>query len=186
MLEANGWDAPEAVEFSKWWRALSKCDIPPEAIELSHGQSLPALFKRAIYIRHSAVHRRPQIPVNKLEEMIRDAWLLCQALKGDLCATQLLKWCKELENLVQHLELRTNSQREAAVAELRNIQNVKAETVKRLAELELREKQLTQSLEAARRTHQPIDAEALLPLEEVLNNRPALTEAPSVIGHDQV
>jgi hypothetical protein len=37
-----------------------------------------------------------------------------------------------LESLVEHLELRTNSQREAAEAELRNIQNAKVETVERL------------------------------------------------------
>jgi hypothetical protein len=77
MLEANGWDAPKAVELSKWWKALSKCNIPPIAIALSQGQSLgPVLFRRAIHIRHCAVHRPPQIPVNKVEEMIRDEYLL--------------------------------------------------------------------------------------------------------------
>jgi hypothetical protein len=76
ILEANGWDTPEAVELSKWWKALSKCDISPIAIALSQGQSLAVLFRRTISIRHCAIHRRPQIPVNKVEEMIRDAWLL--------------------------------------------------------------------------------------------------------------
>ncbi|TVY43769.1 hypothetical protein LSUB1_G001259 [Lachnellula subtilissima] len=185
MLEANGWDAPEAVELSKWWMALSKCDIPPIAVTLSQGQSLAGLFRRAISIRHCAVHRRPQIPVNKVEEMIRDAWLLSQALQDDLRATQLLHWCKELESLVEHLELRTNSQREAAEAELRNIQNAKVETEERLAKLELRAGQLTQSLKAEGRTHQPIDVEALRHLEEALR-RPALTETLSVIAQDQV
>jgi hypothetical protein len=44
---------------------------------------LAVLFKRAISIRHCAVHRRPQIPVKKLEEIVRDAWLLSQALQDD-------------------------------------------------------------------------------------------------------
>ena len=125
MLEAHGWDAPEAVEITAWWKTLSKCDIPATAIALSHGQSLAVLFKRAISIRHCAVHRRPQIPVKEVEEMVRDAWLLSQALQDDLRAAQLLHWHKELENLVAHLRLRTNSQREAAEAELRNIHNAK-------------------------------------------------------------
>jgi hypothetical protein len=185
MLEANGWDAPEAVELSKWWKALSKCDIPPTAIALSQGQSLAVLFRRAIHIRHCAVHRRPQIPVNKVKEMIRDAWLLSQALQDDLRATRLLHWCKELESLVEHLELRTNSQREAAEAELQNIQNAKVETEERLAELELCASQLTQSLEVEGRTHRPIDVEALRPLEEALS-RSAPTKTLSVIAQDQV
>jgi hypothetical protein len=50
MLEANGWDVPEVVELTKWWRTLSKCDIPVTAIALSHGQLLAVLFKRAIFI----------------------------------------------------------------------------------------------------------------------------------------
>jgi hypothetical protein len=53
------------------------------------------------------------------------------------------------------------------------------------AELELRASQLTQSLEAEGRTHQPIDVEALRPLEEALS-RPALTKALSVIAQNQV
>ena len=72
--EANGWDAPEAVELTEWRKALSKCDIPATDIALSYGQSLSVLFKRAI--RHCAVHRHPRIPVKKVEEMVRDALLL--------------------------------------------------------------------------------------------------------------
>ncbi|PVH67591.1 hypothetical protein DL98DRAFT_543032 [Cadophora sp. DSE1049] len=83
---------------------------------------------------------------------------------------------RELENLVAHLKLRTNSQREAAEAELRNIHNAKVEIEERLAELELRASQLTQSLEMEGRTHRPIDVEALQPLEEALS-RPALAKA---------
>ena len=175
-MEANGWDAPEAVELTKWWKAFSKCDIPTTAIALSHGQSLAVLFKRAISIRHCAVHRRPQIPVKKVEEMVRDAWLLSQALQDDLRAAELLRWHKELENLVVHLQLRTNSQREAVEAELRNIHNVKVEIEERLAELESRASQLTKTLEAEGRTHRPIDADALRSLEEALS-RPALPKA---------
>ena len=67
--------------------------------------------------------------------MVRDAWLLSQALQDDLRAPQLLHWLKELEKLVAHLQLRTNSQREAAEAELRNINNAKVEMEERLAEL---------------------------------------------------
>ena len=104
---------------------LSKCDTPATAIALSHGQSLAVLFKRAISIRRYAVHRRPRIPVKKVGEMVRDAWLLSQALQDDLRAAQLIHWHKELENLVVHLQLRTNSQSEAAEAELRNIHNAK-------------------------------------------------------------
>jgi hypothetical protein len=184
MLEANGWDAPEAVELTKWWKTLSKCDIPATAIALSHGQSLAVLFKRIISIRHCAVHRRPQIPVKEVEEMVRDAWLLSQALQDDLRAAQLLHWHKELENLVAHLQLRTNSQREAAEAELRNIHNAKVEIEERLAELESRASQLTQSLEAEGRTHRSIDIEALRSLEEALS-RPALAKALPVIAQDQ-
>jgi hypothetical protein len=185
LLEANGWDVPEAVELTKWWKTLSKCDIPTTAIALSHGQSLAVLFKRAISIRHCAVHRRPRIPVKKVGEMVRDAWLLSQALQDDLRAAQLLHWHKELENLVAHLQLRTNSQRQAAEAELRNIHNAKVEVEKRLAELESRASQLTQSLEVEGRTHRPIDAEVLRSLEEALS-RPAPAKALPITAQDQV
>jgi hypothetical protein len=185
VLEANGWDAPEAVELTKWWKTLSKCDIPATAIALSNGQSLVALFKRAISIRHCAVHRRPRIPVKSVGEMVRDAWLLSQALQDDLRAAQLLHWHKELEKLVAHLQLRTNSQREAAEAELRNIHNARVEIEDRLAELESRASQLTQSFEAEGRTHQPIDAEALRSLEEAVS-MPALAKALPITTQDQV
>lgn len=185
MLEANGWDAPEAVELTKWWKPLSKCDIPTTAISLSHGQSLAVLFKRATSIRNCAVHRRPQIPVMKLEEMLRDAWLLSQALRDDLRATHILHWHKELENLVAHLQSRTNSQREAAEAELRDIHKAKIELEEKQAELDSRAKQLTQSLEAVGRTHRPIDVEALQSLEDAIS-WPALAKAPLTIAQDQI
>ena len=116
-------------------RSSSSAFIRIRVSALSHGQSLAALFKRAIFIRHCAVHRRPRIPVRKVEEMVWDAWLLSQALQDDLRAAQLLHWHKELENLVAHLQLRTKSQREAADADLRNIHNAKVEIEERLAEL---------------------------------------------------
>jgi hypothetical protein len=37
MLEANGWDAPEAVELTEWWKTLSKYHIPATAVALSGG-----------------------------------------------------------------------------------------------------------------------------------------------------
>jgi len=185
ILEAKGWDAPEAVELTKWCRTLLKRGIPATAIALSHGQSLAVLFKRAIYIRHCAVHRRRQIPVKELEEMVRDAWLLSQALQDNLRAAQLLHWHKELENIVAHLQLRTDSQKEAAEAELRNVYNSKVEIEERLAELESRASQLTQSLEAEGRTHRPIGVEALRSLEGALS-RPALAKALPVTIQDQV
>jgi hypothetical protein len=184
-LEANGWDAPEAVELSKWCTTLSKCDIPATAITLSHGQSLAVLFERAISIRHCAVHRHQRIPVKKVEEMVRNAWLLSQALQDDLRAARLLHWHKELENIVAHLQLRTNSQREAAEAELRNIHDAKVEIEERLAELKSRASQLTQSLKAEGRTHRPIGVEALRSLEEALS-RLALAKALPVTAQDQV
>jgi hypothetical protein len=185
MLETNGWDAPEAVELTKWWQTLSKCDIPATAIDLSHGKSLATLFKRAISIRHCAVHRRPQIPVKKVEEMVRDAWLLAKALQDDVRTAQILHWHRELEKLVAHLQLRTNSQREVAEAQLQNIHNAKVEIEEMLAELESRESQLIQSLEAEGRTHRPIDIEALQPLEEALR-RPTLTEGLPVTAQNQI
>ncbi|KAL5344763.1 hypothetical protein ACLOAV_010160 [Pseudogymnoascus australis] len=185
MLEANGWDAPEAVELTKWWTTLSKCDIPATAIALGHGKSLAILFKRAISIRHCAVHRRPQIPVTNVGEMVRDAWLLSQALQDDLRAAQLLHWHKELEKLVAHLHLRTNLQRRAAEAELQNIHNAKVDIENRLAELESRSSQLTQSFEAEGKLHRPISAEALQSLEEALS-KPALVKALPITAQDQV
>jgi hypothetical protein len=185
ILEVNGWDAPEAVELTKWCMTLSKRDIPATAVALNHGQSLAVLFKRATSIRHCAVHRRPQIPVKKVEEMVRDAWLLSQALQDDLRAAQLFHWHKELENIVAHLQLRTNSQKEAAEAELQTIHDAKVEIEERLAELESRASQLTQSLEAEGRTHRPIGVEALRSLEEALG-RPALAKALPVTAQDQV
>ncbi|KFY19054.1 hypothetical protein V493_08173 [Pseudogymnoascus sp. VKM F-4281 (FW-2241)] len=166
MLEASGWDAPEAVELTKWWTTLSKCDIPATAIALGYGQSLAVLFKRAVSIRHCAVHRRPRIPVKNVGEMVRDAWLLSQALQDDLRAAQLLHW-------------------EAAEAELQDIHNAKIEIETRLAELESRASQLTQSFEAEGRTHRPIDDEALRSLEEALS-RPALAKALPITAQDQV
>jgi len=50
-----------------------------------------------------------------------------KALQDDFRATQLLNWHRELENIVAHLQLRINTQREAAEAELHNIHNAKAE-----------------------------------------------------------
>jgi len=83
------------------------------------------------------------------------------------------------------LQLRTNSQREAADAEFRNIHNAKVEIEERLAELESRASQLTQSLGAEGRTHRPIDAEALESLEEALS-RPTLAKALPITAQDQV
>jgi hypothetical protein len=185
VLEANGWDAPEAVELTKWEETFKKCDIPAAATDLSHGQSLAALFRHTIRIRHCAVHRVPQVPIKKVEKMVRDAWLLSQALQDDLRAAQLLHWHKELENLVAHLQLRINSQREAVEAELRNIHNAKIEMEERLAELESRASQLTQSLEAEGRTHRPIDTEVLQSLEEALR-RPAVAKPLPITTQDQV
>ena len=74
------------------------------------------------------------------------------------------------------MELRTNSQREAAEAKLRNIHNAKVKIGQRLAELESRASQLTVTLEAEDKTHQPIDAEVLRSLEEALS-RLALAKA---------
>ncbi|KFX99920.1 hypothetical protein V490_01571 [Pseudogymnoascus sp. VKM F-3557] len=185
MLEANGWDAPEAVELTKWWTTLSKCDIPATAIALGHDKSLAILFKRAISIRHCAVHRRPQIPVKNVGEMVRDAWLLSQALRDDLRAAQLLHWHKELEKLVAHLHSRTNLQRRAAEAELQNIHIAKVDIENRLAELESRSSQLTQFFEAEGKTHRPISAEALHSLEEALS-RPALVKALPITAQDRV
>jgi hypothetical protein len=164
---------------------VSKCGIPATAIALNHGLSLAVLFKRAISIRNCAVHRRPRIPVKRVGEMVRDAWLLSQALQDDLRAAQLLHWHKELETLVAHLQLRINSQREAVEAELRNIHNAKVEMEERLAELESRASQLTQSLEAEGRTHRPIDTEALRSLEEALR-RPAVAKPLPITAQDQV
>jgi len=184
MLEANGWDAPEAVELNKWGMILSKCDIPVAATALSPGQSLAGLFRSARKLRNCAVHRLPHISVKKIEKMVRDAWLLSRALQDDFRATQLLHWHKELESLVANLQLRTNSQREAAEAELQNIHNAKVEIEENLAELESRARQLTHSLEAEGRTHRPIDIELLRPLEEALGN-PTLARAPLVTALDQ-
>ena len=81
ILEDHGWDTPEAVELNKWWMTLRKYDIPAAAIAANPDQSLSVLFKRAASIRDCAVHRRAQIPVKIVEQMVRDAWLLSQALK---------------------------------------------------------------------------------------------------------
>jgi len=185
ILETNDWDAPEAVELNTWWRIFSKCNIPTTAITLSHGQSLTVLFKRAIFIRHCAVHRRPHIPLEKMEEMVQDAVLLSQALQDDLRATQLLHWHKELANLVAYLQSRTNSHREAAEAELQNIHHAKVEIKERLAELESRAGQLTQSLKAEGKTHRPIDVEALQSLEEALSRSALVSSGQSSAFHCQ-
>ncbi|XMA13705.1 hypothetical protein WAI453_006496 [Rhynchosporium graminicola] len=183
MLQAKSWDAPEAVELPAWWKTLSKFDISATAITLGHGQSLEVLFKRAISIRYCAVHRRPQIPVQEVEGMVRDAWSLSQALQDDSRDTQLLYWQRELENLVANLKSRTNSQREAAEAELWNIHNSKVEIEEKLAELESRASQLTKSLELEGRTHQPVDVEALRPLEETFSRRAIATDLPVTAQH---
>ncbi|KAH8663700.1 hypothetical protein BGZ60DRAFT_432828 [Tricladium varicosporioides] len=154
MLEANGWEAPEAVELTESW--------PVAGSLLQARRIYPAL-------------RCSSSPTHSCQETLRD----------DLRAAQLLHWHKELEGLVAHLQLRTNSQREAAEAELRNIHNTKVEIEERLAELESRASQLTQSLKAEGRTHRPIDIEALRSLEEALS-RPALAKALPVITQDQV
>jgi hypothetical protein len=116
--------------------------------------------------------------------MVRDAWLLSQALQDDLRAAQLLHWHKELENLVAYLQLRTSSQREAAEAELRNIHNAKVEIEEGLVELESRASHLLQSLKAEGRTHRPIDIEALRSLEEAIST-PAPASARPVTVLDQ-
>jgi hypothetical protein len=184
ILEEHGWDAPEAVELNKWWMTLRKCDIPAAAIAVSPGQSLSVLFKRAASIRNCAVHRRPQIPVKIVEQMVRDAWLLSQALKDYSRAAQLQYWHTELENLVTHLQLRTDSQREAAEAELRNIHSTKAEIEEKLADLETRSSQLTHFLEVESKAHRTIDIEALQSLDQALS-RPAPARTLPAIALNQ-
>lgn len=166
MLQAKGWDASEAVELTKWRKTLLKCNIPEAATTLSHDQSLADLFKGAITVRNYAVHRRPQVPITKIEEMVRDAHLLSQALKDDLRSAQLLQWHKELADVVANLQSTTNSQREAAEAELLNVHNEKVAIEKRLVELKARAHQLTQSLDGKGRNSQPIDEDAMQSLEE--------------------
>jgi hypothetical protein len=180
ILEAHGWDAPEAVELSKWWMTFRKCDIPAAAIAVSPGQSLSLLFNRATSIRNCAVHRRPQIPVKIVEQMVRDACLLSQALQDDSRAAQLQHWHKELENLVTHLQLRTNSQREAAETQLRNIHNTKAEIEGMLAELESRASQLTHFLEVESTAHRAIDSEALRLLDEAISRPAPVIALPAI------
>jgi hypothetical protein len=184
ILETHGWDAPEAVELSKWWMTLRKCDIPVAAIALSPDQSLSVLFKRANSIRHCAVHRRPQIPVKIVEQMVRDAWLLAQALQDNLRAAQLLKWHKELEGLVTHLQLRADSQREVAETELRNIHSSKTVIEEELAKLDSRASQLTHFLEVKGRAHRAIDIEALQSLDQALG-RPTPAKAPPATALNQ-
>ena len=184
VLEANGWDAPEAVELTKWEETFKKCDIPAAATDLSHGQSLAALFRHTIRIRHCAVHRVPQVPIKKVEKMVRDAWLLSQALKDYSRAAQLQYWHTELENLVTHLQSRTESQREAAETQLRNIHNTKAEIEEMLAELDSRASQLTHFLEVESKAHRAIDIEALQSLDQALS-RPALARALPAIALNQ-
>jgi hypothetical protein len=170
---------------TEWWKTLSKYLVPATAITLSRGHSLAALFKRVKSIRHCAVHRRAHIFVKKVEETVRDACLLRAALRDDLGAAHLRYWHKELESLVVYLQVRTNSQRDAAEAELRDIHKAKFEIEERLVELESRASQLTQSLEAEGRSHRVIDIDTLRSLEEALC-RPALANAPPVIAQDQV
>ncbi|KAG9230723.1 hypothetical protein BJ875DRAFT_347207, partial [Amylocarpus encephaloides] len=127
VLEDNGWDVPEAVELTVWWKTLSNCVIPTAAVDLSQGQSLADLFNNVKYIRHSAVHRDLQMPIQVVEEMTRDAWLLSSALRDDSTTAQLQHWHKELE--------------------LWEICRARTELETRLAELESRGNKLTQSLE---------------------------------------
>jgi hypothetical protein len=101
----------------------------------------------------------------------------------ELLRTQLPP--KELQTLVAHLQLRTNSQREATEAELRNIHNAKAEIEERLAKLESRASPLTQSLEAEGKTQRPVDAEALRSLDEALS-KPALPKALPIAVQNEV
>ena len=184
ILEEHGWDAPEAVELNKWWMTLRKCDIPAAAIAANPDQSLSVLFKRAASIRNCAVHRRPQIPVKIVEQMVRDAGLLSQALKDYSRAGQLQYWHKELENLIMHLQLRTDSQREAAETQLRNIHNTKAEIEEMLVELDSRASQLTHFLEVESKAHRAIDIEALQSLDQALS-RPAPARALPAIALNQ-
>jgi predicted nuclease with TOPRIM domain len=116
--------------------------------------------------------------------MVRDACLLSQALKDNSRAVKLQHWHKELENLVTHLKLRTNSQREAAETQLRNIHNTKAEMEGMLAALESRASQLTHFLEVESQTHRAIDSEALRSLDEAIN-RPAPAFALPAIALNQ-
>jgi hypothetical protein len=82
------------------------------------------------------------------------------------------------------LQLRTDSQRQAAEAELRNIQNAKVELEDKLAKLESKASQLTQSLKLDGRTHRQIETEALRSLEEALS-RPTLAKSLPAIALDQ-
>ncbi|KAG9231369.1 hypothetical protein BJ875DRAFT_122408 [Amylocarpus encephaloides] len=184
ILEAHSWDTSEAVELTDWWETLSKRQVPVAAMDLSQGQPLAVLFKRVKYIRHSAVHRDPQMPIKRVEEMVRDAWLLSQALRDDLRAAQIGRWHKELESLVAQLRSRTNTQRGAAEVELWELHKEKVELEERLAQVESKVNQLTQSLEVEGKTRQIFDIEELRPLEMALNS-PALAKALTVYAQDQ-
>ena len=92
------------------------------------------------------------MPIIRVEEMVRDAWLLSQALRDDLRAAQIRRWHKELESLIAQLRSRTNTQRGAAEVELWELHSEKVELEERLAQVESKVNQLTQSLEAEGKT----------------------------------
>ncbi|KFY03580.1 hypothetical protein V490_00130 [Pseudogymnoascus sp. VKM F-3557] len=148
-------------------------------------ESAPTVRQRRID-RKSGRIRKPTRPTTKPTGRNGSRHLVAfSSTADDLRAAQLLHWHKELEKLVAHWQLRTNSQREASEAELRNIHNARVEIEDRLAELESRASQLTQSFEAEGRTHRPIDTEALRSLEEAVS-RPALAEALPITTQDQL
>ncbi|QSZ32372.1 hypothetical protein DSL72_001946 [Monilinia vaccinii-corymbosi] len=97
VLDANEWDCPDAIELSCWWRALEKCQIPIEAISPGRHRPLGTLFGRVKDIRHFAVHRLPDIPINSIQEMVTDTLDIAKMFGDDSHLLKLNLWKEKLE-----------------------------------------------------------------------------------------
>lgn len=99
VLRENGWDCPDAIELSVWWRAISKCHIPIEAIGTGI-LPLPSILGRVQHIRHYAVHRLPDLPIVGIQDMVADALDLATVFRDASFIPKLNLWKEKLRYLL--------------------------------------------------------------------------------------
>lgn len=101
VLEANEWDCLDAIELSLWWRALDECQIPIEAIGPGNHRPLDILFRYVKDIRHFAVHRLTNIPINTIQQMITDSLDMAKIFRDDSYIPKFNLWREKLSYFLE-------------------------------------------------------------------------------------
>jgi len=132
LLEEHKWDCAEAVELTKWTRALAKrCDkVAPSAIDNGSEAPLKEVFFSTNVLRHTAVHRLPTT-ARGIYKMIQSASRLVQTLGDYSRAIELENLHLEIGSRIRDIELNKNFLENRLDEQLQAISEQRAELDRR-------------------------------------------------------